>query len=1013
MVRRKYFLVWFRYAFVCGILTLPCYRVCAQTASAALQLRVSSEVAPAGSSVQFKLRADSPVQIGSGAFSIDLDPGVFGEFSDVTVFAATGDAQGYARVNGRHAEVHFTSPSGSVGQLPGLPIAVFSAPVNVGATVSVTVDASVAPWVDANGKPYSVSATPGGLVTNRTGSALWVRSVTPGGGYLPAGTMLRVSGGGFDGTTKVAIDGVSIASQRIIDAQQIELTLGGATEMTAKHITVTTGSGGRQELYTAIPSKPTSSVSPFTGVFPIVPLSVVQKTTANGTIPSNGGVQNGLALMNQTLEPVTVTFLGMPFYSADYSQVTVTVPPSTMYFLYLNSLSDGQVPARSTSYYFVSASAPIRMLAWGSKAQSFGESVSIAVPGESPLQPPVIRLPASFPASVTWTWQVGKAAPAETRIYVSTTLAFTATSSVPWVEVSQAQGYLTLTPKLTGLAPGTYSATVTLRPALPSNVTGFTIESTTLPVTLTVSTGPLLTTPYCCAFLAAGPGVSPNGAPISIGSNGDPVPFTVTTSGEPWLLLNIDRGTTPATLNPTVNATGLQPGDYKAEIQVHGPNNTLRVSVDLTVIAPQPPPSGQLQVAPASVQFVIETGKAGPPSSQVVGTLTNQVVSFAVKILSGGDWLTTYMVGDRALSVNASAVNLAPGSYAAQVVVSATGYTPVTVPISLTVLAAPASAALSVSPSSVMLSGVVGTEQHATLAIASTAGPLLVQPGISVSTGWLRYSVQSDYTGTDGKFTTPATMTIYADAAQPGTLRGAITLQSTNNSVTVPVTLDAAASPGKLPQIAEIVNAASGIAGPLAPGEIFSIFGLGVGGAVFVNGVPAPMLYTSAGQVNAIVPYEAGASGVAKVKVDVAGAGAAEWGVPLAATAPGIFTIGASGAGQCAVLNQDSTVNGAANPAARGSVIQIFGTGQGITSPPSLTGAISSGAGNPAVLPVTVSIGGFDAVLLYQGSAPGLISGSWQVNAVVPAAVPRVDAVPLLISVGGVASQAGVTIAVR
>jgi len=393
--------------------------------------------------------------------------------------------------------------------------------------------------------------------------------------------------------------------------------------------------------------------------------------------------------------------------------------------------------------------------------------------------------------------------------------------------------------------------------------------------------------------------------------------------------------------------------------------------------------------------------------------LTNQVVSFAVKILSGGEWLTTYTVGDRALSVNASAVNLAPGSYAAQVVVSATGYTPVTVPISLTVLAAPASAALSVSPSSVTLSGVVGTEQHATLAIASTAGPLLVQPGISVSTGWLHYSVQSDYTGTDGKFTTPATMTLYANSGQPGTLRGAITLQSTNNSVTVPVTLDAAASPGKLPQIAEIVNAASGLAGALAPGEVISIFGLGVGGAVFVNGVPAPMLYTSSGQVNAIVPYEAGASGVAKVKVDVAGVGAAEWGVPLAPAAPAIFTAGASGVGQGAVLNQDSTVNSAANPAARGSVIQIFGTGQGITSPASLTGAISSGAGNPAVLPVKVTIGGMDAVVQYQGAAPGLISGVWQVNALVPADVTPVVAVPLSISVGGVASQAGVTIAVR
>jgi hypothetical protein len=73
--------------------------------------------------------------------------------------------------------------------------------------------------------------------------------------------------------------------------------------------------------------------------------------------------------MNQRLEPVTVTFLGMPYFSADYSQVSVTVPPSSMYFLHLNGLSDGQAPPRSTSFYWINASAPIRMLAYSSKIQ--------------------------------------------------------------------------------------------------------------------------------------------------------------------------------------------------------------------------------------------------------------------------------------------------------------------------------------------------------------------------------------------------------------------------------------------------------------------------------------------------------------------------------------------------------------------------------------------------------------------------------------------------------------------
>jgi uncharacterized protein (TIGR03437 family) len=1003
------FQIWCSYALACGILTLLCFRASAQTAPAALNLRVSSEVAPAGSSVQFKLRADSPALISSGAFTIDLDPAVFGEISDVTVFGASGDALGYARVAGRHAEVHFSSPSGSIGQLPGLPIAVLTAPVNAGATVPVTIDPSLAPWLDTNGKPYAVTVTPGGF---RTGGAMWLRSVTPGGGYLPAGTVLRVNGGGFDATTRVAVDGVSIATQQWIDPERMELTLGGGTEMTAKHMTVTNGSGERQEFFTAIPSAPSASVSPFPGVFPIVPMNVSQKITADSSIPSNSRVQNGLALMNQKLEPVTVTFLGTPYLTADYSQVSVTVPPSSLYFLKLNTLSDGQVSPLSTSQYWISASAPIRMLVYASKAQSFGESVNIGVPGENPTEPRPVSLQ-TYPDTVTWSWQVGKAAPSAATISISPIdQPFLAASSVPWIQLSQSQGTLTLTPNLTGLAPGTYSATVTVTPVLPPNVTGLKVQPSTIHATLTVSAAPLLTSPFCCAFMTFGPGIPPNGAPIPINSNGDPAPFTITTSGEPWLSLNLDHGTTPATLVPTPVTAGLEPGYYTAQVFVHGPNNTLNLSVNLTIVSSQPPVA-QLQVFPSSLRFVLEAGTPGTPSSLSLTTSVNQPVTFTVHVLSGGDWLKTETLGNKIFLVNASAVSLAGGDYAAQIVVSATGYTSVTVPVSLTVLPAPAPATLRVSPAAVSLSGTAAVEQDATLTIDSTAGPALVEPSISASSSWLHFSVQSGYTAADGKFTTPATLTIYANSGQPGTFRGAITLQTTNNSVAVPVTLDAAPAATKPPQIATIVNAASGTVAALAPGEIFSIFGLGVGGTILVNGVTAPPLYTSAGQVNAVVPYEAGTSGIARVTVAVAGVSSGEWGTPLTPAAPAIFTINASGAGAGAVLNQDSSVNSAANPAARGSVIQIFGTGQGITSPASLTGAISTGAGNPAVLPVKVTIGGIDAIVQYQGAAPGLISGALQVNAFVPPDVTPGVAVPLSISVGGLPSQPGVTIAVR
>ena len=395
-----------------------------------------------------------------------------------------------------------------------------------------------------------------------------------------------------------------------------------------------------------------------------------------------------------------------------------------------------------------------------------------------------------------------------------------------------------------------------------------------------------------------------------------------------------------------------------------------------------PSPVPQLQVYPSSLSFVLEAGSAGSLSSQFLTTSVTQP-AFTLQVLSGGDWLKTQLF-PTSMAVNATAVNLGAGSYAAQIVVSAAGYTPVTVPISLTVLPTPPPSTLRVSPAAVSLSGPVGVQQIAILHIDSTAGPTLVQARPAGSANSLNISVQSGYMAVDGTFTTPATLTIYANPGQPGTFRGAIILQSTNNSVTVPVTIDAAPAPTTPPQIASIVNAASGLTGAIAPGEIFSVFGIGVGGTVLVNGVPAPILYTSSGQVNAVIPYEAGTSGVAKVTIASATSSSIEWGMPLTSAAPAIFTLNASGSGPGAVLNQDYSVNTAVNPATRGSVIQIFGTGQGITAPPSLTGAVATGPGNSAVLPVKMTIGGIDATVQYQGSAPGLISGALQVNALVP-----------------------------
>jgi trimeric autotransporter adhesin len=128
---------------------------------------------------------------------------------------------------------------------------------------------------------------------------------------------------------------------------------------------------------------------------------------------------------------------------------------------------------------------------------------------------------------------------------------------------------------------------------------------------------------------------------------------------------------------------------------------------------------------------------------------------------------------------------------------------------------------------------------------------------------------------------------------------------------------------------------------------------------------------------------------------------------------PGIFTVNTTGQG--AIINQDQTPNSRTNAAAPESVVSIYATGEGQTSPAGADGAINGGTlPLPApLLPVSVQIGGLPAQVMYAGAAPLEVAGVLQVNVVVPAGVPTGPSVPVVITVGTASSQTGVTIAIH
>jgi uncharacterized protein (TIGR03437 family) len=209
-----------------------------------------------------------------------------------------------------------------------------------------------------------------------------------------------------------------------------------------------------------------------------------------------------------------------------------------------------------------------------------------------------------------------------------------------------------------------------------------------------------------------------------------------------------------------------------------------------------------------------------------------------------------------------------------------------------------------------------------------------------------------------------------------------------------------------------VTNAASNLAAAVAPGELVVLYGTGLGGVqtVLFDGVVGPLLYATPGQVGAVAPYSV-AGGPVQVVVQSAGAASAPVAVAAAATAPGVFTADGSGRGQAAALNQDGTHNGSVAAANPGSVLSLYATGEGQTLPAGVDGKLAAAPLPQPVAAVTVTIGGVAAEVRFAGGAPGQIAGVMQVNVVVP--VGLAGAVPVVLTVGGVGSQGGVTVAVR
>ena len=215
---------------------------------------------------------------------------------------------------------------------------------------------------------------------------------------------------------------------------------------------------------------------------------------------------------------------------------------------------------------------------------------------------------------------------------------------------------------------------------------------------------------------------------------------------------------------------------------------------------------------------------------------------------------------------------------------------------------------------------------------------------------------------------------------------------------------------GLTPKVSSLTNSASSLPGHVAPNDILSYYDPAlVGGpvTVSVNGEAATVLYSGTGQLNIVMPGDLVPGSTVTLRISRGNAVLLAAPFTVSAVDPALFTLNAQGTGQGAVLNLDYSVNSPAQPAKAGSYLVIYGTGFGAVSQPGQDGLSRLTAG------VTATVGGKFAEVTYAGLVPGETPGLQQINVHLPDDAPTGSAIPVQLTIGGVSTQTGVTVAIQ
>jgi uncharacterized protein (TIGR03437 family) len=654
------------------------------------------------------------------------------------------------------------------------------------------------------------------------------------------------------------------------------------------------------------------------------------------------------------------------------------------------------------------------------------------------------------PGTLIFTAQTGQGLPASQSVYFSDSdsglnvnvTPISAVANNSWITITTGTSSVVVSVNQSSLSTGTYSGSISV------SQTGAANSPTTVPILLVVNgggsggnTGTLTFSPSSMSFSSVN-GSTPSAQTLSVTANSSTSfvgSITYASGSGSWLTVSPTSGVTPSNLNVSVSPAGLAAGTYSATISFNANGVIQTVPVTLTVSTSGGGNSGNVTVSPSSFTFTSQQGSSPAAQSLSINSASGTAgVGFTVTVTSGSNWLATSAnainTTPSSLTVSVNSAALTAGTYSGNIAVQPTGGTTVNIPVSLTVSAPNA---ISATPTTLTFNYRAGDTAPAAQAV-TVSGTSLTFTATASSTGnWL---VATPTTGT-----APATVNVSVNPtglSAGTTYTGTVVIAGSGGatgSSTINVSLSVTAP---LPTVTKVTNAASYAAAGVSPGEIITLFasdpahpigpatpagltldsnGLvstSIGGVgVTVGGFACPMIYASATQVSAVVPYEIKQFVSANIVLKFLGQSSNGIPVSVVTTSPGLFTANSSGTGPGAIANSDGSTNAPANPAARGSIVVVYLTGEGATSPAGVTGKVTTVASAPPLtpaplLPISITIGGQGANYTFAGEAPGFVSGVLQLNVVVPTNITAGDQ-PIVVTIGGNPSQQGVTVSVK